>query len=128
MITIEDFDRLYDNFFGFNYALKDVTYRSGVFFKEKCSNEYFTQVFFSIQENLSWLEQNIDNIKLGIQEKLPIDADIIVFKNLYIISFSLFFEEKCDIPNIQLAYGNEVGETYIIAVMREKQIISVELN
>ncbi|ABQ03868.1 hypothetical protein [Flavobacterium johnsoniae] len=128
MITIDKFDRVYDDFFCFRYTIKDITYRSGIFFSEKCSDKHFAEIFNSIQENLIWLKQNVDIVKSNIKDRLPIDADVEVFYNIYIIAFSLFFEKKSSIPTIQLAYGNEEGETYLIAKIKDKQIISVELN
>lgn len=103
MIEKENFERLYDNFFSFTFELKKIRYRSVIFFDEACSDQYFADVFNSIKEMLLWLKQNVDNIKSDVKDKLPVNCDVDIFKDLYIISFSLFFEKKCDCPIVNFS-------------------------
>ena len=128
MIEIENFQKLNNNFFSFIYTLEDITYRSGVLFVEPITDAYFAEMFPSIQNTLFWLEQNVSNLAKQVEDNLPNGANVNIFRQQHIISFSLFFEKNDVIPTIKLAYGNDNGETYIIAQIKNKQINTVELN
>ena len=110
------------------FALEDITYSSVVVFEQAITDAHFVEVFPSIQKTLFWLEQNVGKLAKRVENNLPDHADVGTFRQLHIISFSLYFEEKSVMPAIQIAFGNDYGETYLIAVIKDRQITSVDLN
>ncbi|MFJ8462037.1 hypothetical protein ACIQ57_23450 [Lysinibacillus xylanilyticus] len=126
MIAINDFNRIGENLFRFIYNLGEITYSSVVSFKESCTDAHFNSVFPLIQDNLLWLEQSVDTLMDLIEEKLPENVDVNEFKQLYIVSFSLNFEENSDVPIIQIAYGDD--GVYLTVGIKEQQILLITLN
>lgn len=84
------------------------------------------KLFPVIKENLLWLEQNLGILMTQIEEKLHNGADIGLFRQLHIVSFTLHFESKYNKPLIRLAYGDD--GIYVLVGIKEKEILTVLLN
>ncbi|GAA4850267.1 hypothetical protein GCM10023310_30970 [Paenibacillus vulneris] len=126
MIAIEDFTRYGNCFFTFIYIVGNIQYRSGVMFKTACSDEDFKKTFPMTQNTLLWLEQNIESINMLVENNLPPQADLAVFKEQQVVSFSLIINENHDPPEIHLAYGGD--GVYLTATIIDKQLDFVGLN
>ena len=132
-MKIEDFSRIGNQFFRFTYSLEDIWYSSGIFFDHDCSDEHFVAVFPLVVELLEWIKTHVADIRAQSMEKLPDDADLGIFSSCEIVSFSL--SEKNGVLLAQINYGStdgaryacEVG-TYLISIIQDKKVCSVQLN
>ena len=126
MLEIKDFTSINDLFFSFRCELGDALYSSGVIFENKCTNERFTDFFPEIRETLEWINSNITDIKSQTEKNLPDNADLKIFKNCMILSFSLRFN-KDNVLSSHIAYGDKEG-IYLISDIKHKKVFSVEMN
>jgi hypothetical protein len=122
MMTVDDFARMGDFFFTFRYRPQNKEYLSGIVFEGnepvKISDEKFVEHLPKINDSLEWISANADNIKSQIAEKLT-NTDVEIFNNSEIISFSLVFELADNKIRTHLNYGNELGESFLIACIKD---------
>ena len=126
MLEIKDFTCINDQVFLFCYELQDALYSSAVIFENKCTSEQFTDFFPEINETLEWINSNITDIKSQTGKNLPDNADLKIFKNCTVLSFSFRFN-KDNILSAYVAYGDEEG-IYLISDIRNRKVFSVEMN
>jgi len=128
MLCLENFNRLGDRYFRFQYSLQDNRYLSVVLFREEVevTNDRFSEVLPQINSTLEWLNCNVDEIRLQVIKNLPSEANPDIFDTLWIVSFSLNFEIDSTLA-IQIVYGDETG-CYLGATIKDKIVCDVWLN
>jgi len=130
VIKIGDFRRLSNFAFRFVYKLGDTAYSSIVQFVESCTDDDFAIALPRIQDGLLWLGQNNRSLFKLVEAKLPSNADLDRFRQSHIFSFAFCFEDIYDSPVMQVSYSNDDAgyEIYVMAFIKEKQVIDVKLN
>jgi len=127
MMCLEDFRRLGDWAFRFQYRLGDEQYLSIVSFygNKRISDLDFSKVLPKINDMLRWLDSSVNEIRLQVIENFPHAASIDIFNTCWLVSFSLIFEINGTLYT-QVMYGDEIG-CYIGANIIEKVVCDVWL-